>query len=476
MPKVFVSYSWKSKETVAFVINLVEQLIDKDVEVVFDRYDLKPGADKFKFMESAVRGEDIDKVLIICDAAYKAKADGREGGVGDETCLITPELYASVDQQRYIPIILEKDDRGKPILPIYLEARIGLDFSVEEEFDEYFELLLRNLYGVPALKRPKRGTPPDFATDESVESSKLRRKLQEIQRLIRQGKNHRAQLSEFHEDYIEAVLGHCRDKALPLRETGSDYQRVISGFEELRKVRDHYYELLMLVTGTDDDMAVFSAELLKELRERSRHQFDHGIDYNMRYDRVDFLLWEMVVGTVAIMLKGKRYKEAGRFIRWTFFLCGYQKGPEEPNRITVFMFESSILEGIYKPTTEWRDKISLSAKMLLERDWKPALSDENLMIADLVIHQVLDTVVNEYDLRWHPMTAVYSSGIRSFWRRMLSREQCGAFVELFEAESVEGLVNKLGDCVSLGSLRLGYKSTGQRALDCIHPKEIGSMP
>jgi hypothetical protein len=99
VPKVFISYSWSSDEYVERVIEFVEDLRDHHVEVVFDQYDLTEGQDKHEYMERAVTDPTVDRVLILCDPVYADKADGRRGGVGTETLIISGQVYSNVYSQ-----------------------------------------------------------------------------------------------------------------------------------------------------------------------------------------------------------------------------------------------------------------------------------------------------------------------------------------------------------------------------------------
>ena len=74
-PKVFISYCWSSPNHEDWVIALAERLVSDGVEVVFDKWDLKEGQDKFNFMETMVKSSGIHKVLIILDKKYSEKAE-----------------------------------------------------------------------------------------------------------------------------------------------------------------------------------------------------------------------------------------------------------------------------------------------------------------------------------------------------------------------------------------------------------------
>lgn len=116
-PKVFISYSWTSEEYQNRVIEFATRLRQQhSVDVKLDVWDLKAGQDTYKFMEQCVTDPDIDRVLILCDKRYAEKADERKGGVGDETAIITPEVYGNVTQEKFIPVVMEKDENGVPYI------------------------------------------------------------------------------------------------------------------------------------------------------------------------------------------------------------------------------------------------------------------------------------------------------------------------------------------------------------------------
>ena len=153
--KVFISYSWTSEEYKSAVLQLAEALVDKSVDVILDRWDLRPGHDRFAFMEQSI--ERADKVLVLCDKKYAKKANAREGGVGTETAIITPDVYGNHDQEKFIPVIMEDFN----YVPTYLKSRIGIDFR-DGHRDQGFEELLRALYNKPLHVKPPLGNPPEW--------------------------------------------------------------------------------------------------------------------------------------------------------------------------------------------------------------------------------------------------------------------------------------------------------------------------
>lgn len=92
--KVYISYSHKNKITKKYMEKLVYKL-DKyeEIEVIFDKYHLRPGHEKNKF---------------------------RENSIGIETQLISSKVYSSVTQAKVIPVIIDRMSN----VPIYLKSRL----------------------------------------------------------------------------------------------------------------------------------------------------------------------------------------------------------------------------------------------------------------------------------------------------------------------------------------------------------------
>lgn len=175
--KVFISYSWAVQEK---VIELAERLLANGIEVILDVYDLKDGNDKYAFMEQSVNDPTVDHVLIVCDKTYTDKANNRTGGVGDETVIITPEIYGNTTQEKFIPIIVEKDEDGKAYCPNYIKSRIYVDLSNEITYESEYEKLLRDIYNKPKFRKPALGKKPEWLENENVDLSAIRDLIKQV--------------------------------------------------------------------------------------------------------------------------------------------------------------------------------------------------------------------------------------------------------------------------------------------------------
>lgn len=162
IPKVFISYSHDSVEHKQWVGDFASNLVKNGVDTVLDQWSLSFGDDVAKFMENGVA--DSDKVLMICTEPYVTKVNDGIGGVGYEALIVTSELIQDLGTSKFIPVIRQSSD--SPILPKALGTRYYVDMSTEDDYENNFESLLRELHKEPLLKKPSLGKNP-FGTTPS---------------------------------------------------------------------------------------------------------------------------------------------------------------------------------------------------------------------------------------------------------------------------------------------------------------------
>ena len=156
IPKVFISYSWESKEHSDWVKSLADKLLADGIEAIIDSYDVSPGDRLPKFMESSIR--DSDYVIIICTEEYKRKANNREKGVGYESHIISAELYNNHNDRKFIPIIRQGD--SNTALPTYLDGKLAIDLRGNPFNENSYKDLIASIFKVK--KKPKVGIRPYY--------------------------------------------------------------------------------------------------------------------------------------------------------------------------------------------------------------------------------------------------------------------------------------------------------------------------
>ena len=171
IPKVFISYSWESKEHSDWVKSLADKLLADGIESIIDSYDVSPGDRLQKFMESSIR--DSDYVIIICTEEYKRKANNREKGVGYESHIISAELYNNHNDRKFIPVIRQGDFNSA--LLTYLDGKLAIDLRGNPFNEDSYKDLIASIFKVK--KKPKVGIRPDYLDEYepiSIEGEDIR--------------------------------------------------------------------------------------------------------------------------------------------------------------------------------------------------------------------------------------------------------------------------------------------------------------
>ena len=241
-PRVFISYSWTDSKHEQWVISLAERLCVDGVDAVLDKWDLKEGQDKFHFMEQMVKDPAINRVLMICDKQYADKADDRKGGVGTESQIISKEMYENVTQEKFVPMVVQLDESGKPYLPTFVSSRIYLDFSDDAQFEASYERLLRNIYNRPLHRKPSKGVAPSYLA-ESDETTAY--KCVSVQKQLRSALvNDKQSWAGLLDDLFESVLSHLSEQRS--KHTGKSIEeRVLASIEDLIPVRNSIIDAVL---------------------------------------------------------------------------------------------------------------------------------------------------------------------------------------------------------------------------------------
>lgn len=159
--KVFLSYSHDSATHKQWVAHLATRLRQVGVDAILDQFELVAGDDVPLFMERGVR--ESDKVLLVCTARYVAKANDRDGGAGYESMIVSAELAKNI-QRKFIPIVRDSAQRT---VPTFVESKLYVDFSADDEFEASLDNLVRSINDGPLLAKPPLGQPAEETVNGS---------------------------------------------------------------------------------------------------------------------------------------------------------------------------------------------------------------------------------------------------------------------------------------------------------------------
>lgn len=472
-PKVFISYSWDISDK---VLEFAERLVNPGgVDVVLDKWDLKEGQDKYVFMEQAVNNPEITHVLIICDETYLQKSNGRKGGVGDETVIISAEVYGKVEQKKFIPIVFERDDEGNPFLPTYIKTRVYIDLSDDDNYEEQYEKLLRNLHDKPEHKKPKLSSPPEWLNDEDVSLSTIRDLLRQLNG---DKGNNPSKLDFLTRKLSDELSMTLNSLGLSPNETHSG-EFILKQLEATKPLRDHFIVYIEHLISKNLPVGEIVSVSLENLY---NSMIDSTLDYSSYYpDNLEvhrFFIWESFICTIAILLHYERYASINEILTRTFFLKDRQYGENSTNFLG-FYHDFSLIEGRCKPLCSEPRLHTLAGDIVVKREKKPLITGASIADADLLLYQMSCAFNKNDSWNWFPKLYCYRTRGQgqNIWKRLKSKKHCEKLYPLFGVNTIEELKNIISRCVN--DIRYSYSggsfSSAPNILYSIELSEIGTM-
>lgn len=315
-PKVFISYAWTNDAHVNWVTDLATRLQSDGIEVVFDQWDLKRGHDKYAFMERMVTDQTVTKVISICDAKYAIKADDRAGGVGTESQIISPEIYTKTSQEKFIPLVRERDPgTGEPFVPTFFKTIVYIDFSDDTTFEESYDALVRDIYGAPAKKRPPLGKTPAHILAPTAVHLKTASTFLRLKHAVETQKPF---VSALFNEYLDIFIASLEDFRISVKDgkTATFDEEVIASIKSFVPYRDQFVEcatfMLRYAPGrdTNESLIRFIEQFMAfQTRPDSVNSW-HDVDY----DNYRFLMYELFLYLIAACIRHQKFDAAAEII------------------------------------------------------------------------------------------------------------------------------------------------------------------
>lgn len=155
--RVFISWTKTDDSHWNWTEELAKYLRENGINARIDMWHLRTGMDLPQFMSNELSL--ADKVIIVSNEQYAAKADGRLGGVGWETMIIQGDMSRQPPEStKYLTIVkAENIDDG---LPIYLKSKYVIHWNSKTKEIVNRQRLLNELLNV--VEEPQIGVAPVF--------------------------------------------------------------------------------------------------------------------------------------------------------------------------------------------------------------------------------------------------------------------------------------------------------------------------
>lgn len=409
-PKVFISYSWTNLEHEQFVVDLATALRSHGVDAVLDKWDLKPGHDKYVFMESMVVDPSVQKVLVVCDRKYQEKANARAGGVGTESQIISQELYGRVKQTKFVPVVCEYDDDGVPCLPVFMKGLIYIDLSSDERYGEGLDELLRLIYEAPYHQKPKLGESPAFISNHGTAYVK---ELPAALRAIQDGKPNRQGLESLFVKSLLAEIG-----KLYVTPTGEGYDeevyQAISSTKALRDQLAEYTDVVAAFSGDDPTSLSPFLKMMEGLGSRFGPPQQQNSFYPGWSDLFTFFALEAFLVQTSALLRHQRWRCLRRLLGATYVMQSPRDSELKAYSFTAFDVIPSSLDE-HRNRRLQLNRVSVSADLLKERCSSDKSSFPELIESDIFLKlaslakSFAPSSEEKWPVIWEPRTAVFAT-------------------------------------------------------------------
>lgn len=437
-PKVFISYAWTSDAYVNKVAEFASSLVRIGIDVLFDKFELKPGNELNNFMERSIKDPTVTNVLILLNKTYQEKADNREGGVGKETQILSEKLYNDVDQTKIIPVVFEKDENGTIFKPVYLGSRFYIDLSNSDTYDSEFRLLVKSLCGETVYRKPELGSIPSWVTEAITFEPKTSVQLSSFSKQANRDLNDQNFIGLL--DEIKNNILQYRSDALSNANRNEYYVNYLKCYSELLLFRKEYLELIknsIFVNSPEKKIAGFFEMICS------------GV-YSLKppyFTLISVLLHELFIYTIAFFYRMGKYETVAYFLRKKYYSAN-----QLPSLSTFGIFYSGDKHSTLDEAVRARDNKQYHTgvgKYWIENLQSDFCSKEDFVFADILCFNYTQFCEPlDLDMHWFPVTYIYESDGygKSIWRmfaeKLKTKETLRDAIILFNHKTENGFITR----------------------------------
>jgi hypothetical protein len=297
------------------------------------------------------------------------------------------------------------------------------------------------LYKKPENRKPALGKMPEWLNDESVDFLLVFRALKQTQAY--DGKN-KAKIEyttrKFSDEFIIAILS-----LAPTLDDEFD-KKLLTQIEAAKPLRDLFFDYIEALLITELDSGTVLGDFFEKTYNGSYIINGRNSCSEAEFEFSRFIIWEMFIGTMAILINYEKYKEIYNLLYRTYFLTEnpvIQK--KEANNYTKFRHYFGYIEERIKPKSNIPNNYTLAGDIAVKREKQPLITEKSLNNADIILYQlscVYEYPNTLYTPPWFPTLYVYCdfySFSQPLWSMMVSNRHCEKLFPLFGVTNIKQL-------------------------------------
>lgn len=432
-PHVFITYAWGSPFHQGKVVSLAKELA-RSCHVELDQWSLRTGENVHAFMERIVNDPRITKVVVICDRTYAEKSRAGKGGVGTETTIMSAPVYEQLQSRhrrddaapiKFIPVVFEFDEQGRPYMPVMFSGAMYVDMSTEEKMASNMEDLTREIWDRPGLTRPEPVEIPAFMEGPGVSLPSTSGRWRALQSKLEQGNPTQAEAAL--QGFLDAALEQWATVQTVSANSATDVEALRAELLKFKPLRDELEEAFRHLARQrvlDDATLVRDLTEFFEQAAQQREAFLDSAGAGQRYSdwtagHLDLMVYEAFLLALAAFLQARRWEAARQLAEARVFVRS-RFDHEGARPLTRFIPESQLFESLQRQTGS--RAYSEEGKILQER--ASQTSFDRMCEAESVVF--LRSVLGQHE-RFYPVTVPYWNrrGFEVFQRSWGATDEAG---------------------------------------------------
>lgn len=304
-------------------------------------------------------------------------------------------------------VIKERDENGKPYVPIYYRSRIYIDFSNTELFNESFEQLLRWIFDKPLNVKPELGNMPSYLIDENPVKLGTEALFNRCADAIR---NQKSNARGVFEEYCVTFADNL-ERFRIIKSEGEFDDAVIKSIQDFIPYRNQFVQIIVLVVQYSPKRDFI--EIIHRFFERLLPYMSNPPDVyqwnEADFDNFKFIIHELFLYTLAVFLKRDRLEETNYFFAQNYYWPGTMARENNTSMVTFELFCRDTPALDYRNRRLKANRTSLRADLLKERCNLTEISFNSCMQADFVAFLYSELHKNSGSLfYWWPYTLLFT--------------------------------------------------------------------
>lgn len=398
-PKLFISYQSSNLRHNNLVLRIATGLREAGVDVIFDKWDLKPSDDFEKFFENSLA--EAGKVLVIADKIYAEKALEETGAGGR---IINREIYQKKGAEKFALVVAQKNADGEAFVPEWIDSDVWIDFSEEFLYASEFDKLLRWCFDKPPLTKPLLGEKPSFLENDSEITLGTREAFRKALEAVKEDRsNARGRVDEYLSLFTKNL-----ERLRITEAVGEMDETVLKSIESFKPIRDEYLQLLVALAGYNPDIEYASRihRFIEELIFYTNPAQHIKKRLHWDLDNYMFISHEIFLYTLAVFLKFERFEEAGHLLSTKYLIPGESRyGRDEMISFDNFHRHLESLEKLHERLETGTE--APRAELLRDRCRGSGVEFRHLMQADFTAFLKAELHYLPYYSQWYPETLAF---------------------------------------------------------------------